>query len=99
MPDVTREALHLVSRVATLEESDRWQRLISTLSISLAVTIIVAFSASVFVISSKIDEVNDSIAGLKTDVEGLKTDVMVLQSGQQRIFEILRDAKLMPGDH
>ena len=103
----------------TLEESNRWQRLISTLSISLAVTVIVAFSASTFFISSKIDEVTGSIAAiksdiseiksdvavlktdvavLKTDVGRLKIDVTALQSGQDQIFEVLRDAKLLPGN-
>ncbi len=110
----------------TLEESNRWQRLISTLSISIAVTVIVAFSASTFFISSKIDEVTGSIAAiksdiseiksdiseiksdvgvlktdvavLKTDVGRLKIDVTALQSGQDQIFEVLRDAKLLPGN-
>ncbi len=117
----------------TLEESNRWQRLISMLSISLAVTVIVAFSASTFFISSKIDEVTGSIAtiksdiseiksdvgvlktdvavlktdvavlktdvaALKTDVGRLKIDVTALQSGQDQIFEVLRDAKLLPGN-
>ncbi len=110
----------------TLEESNRWQRLISTLSISLAVTVIVAFSASTFFISSKIDEVTGSIAAiksdiseiksdvgvlktdvavlktdvavLKTDVGRLKIDVTALQSGQDQIFEVLRDAKLLLGN-
>ena len=116
----------------TLEESNRWQRRISTLSISLAVTVIVAFSASTFFISSKIDEVTGSIAtiksdiseiksdvgvlktdvavlktdvavlktnvaALKTDVGRLKIDVTALQSGQDQIFKVLRDAKLLPG--
>ncbi len=110
----------------TLEESNRWQRRISTLSISLAVTVIVAFSASTFFISSKIDEVTGYIAAiksdiseiksdvgvlktdvavlktdvavLKTDVGRLKIDVTALQSGQDQIFEVLRDAKLLPGN-
>ena len=119
MANATLEEIQVLTKVATLEESNRWQRLISTLSISLAVTVIVAFSASTFFISSKIDEVTGSIAtiksdiseiksdvgGLKTDVAALKSDVgrlkidvTALQSGQNQIFEVLRDAKLLPGN-
>ena len=112
MANATLEEIQVLTKVATLEESNRWQRLISTLSISLAVTVIVAFSASTFFISSKIDEVTGSIATiksdiseiksdvavLKTDVGRLKIDVTALQSGQDQIFEVLRDAKLLPGN-
>ena len=38
------------------------------------------------------------VAVLKTDVAGLKKDVSVLQEGQDLIFEILQDSKLLPAN-
>ena len=38
------------------------------------------------------------VAVLKTDVAGLKKDISALQEGQDLIFEILQDSKLLPAN-
>ncbi len=38
------------------------------------------------------------VAVLKTDVTGLKKDISALQEGQDLIFEILQDSKLLPAN-
>ena len=84
---VTRDEMKTAQAVSELKGESKWVRVVG-----------IALLVSSFTVIIQLAGLKGDIISLQLGQEALRADVTALQVGQQQIFEILRDAKLMPGN-
>ncbi len=84
------------------------QRFVLRVTAAMVIAVVLTFSGigynafsvnrSLAELTIKVDRLDARMASVETDIAALQSDVTSLQVGQRQIFEILRDARLMPGN-
>ena len=77
------------------------QRFVLRVTAAMVIAVVLTFSGigyNAFSVNRSLAELTIKVDRLDARMASVETDVAELQVGQQQIFEILRDAKLMPGN-
>ncbi len=77
------------------------QRFVLRITAAMVIAVVLTFSGigyNAFSVNRSLAELTIKVDRLDARMASVETDVTSLQVGQRQIFEILRDARLMPGN-